>query len=167
MITKSDFINVACQYEDTIRAIDRFYAYSQNAFVIDVYEDPAKWSAELIFDAVTDKVLFAGVFDYVNNRAYCLLADGETIHDDYAWDGVEYIILEAESDFLDKFHTIVNGEFDYDPRVEIPLTLPDDELFALMKLAHENDMTLNQLIEYALVEELNRLRSINFSTTNV
>jgi len=66
-----------------------------------------------------------------------------------AWDDVNYIDLDVDEDFLEKAKSIVNGE-DYDTRVSIPLDLPDDVLFELMKKAHEKDMTLNQLVEEAL-----------------
>jgi predicted HicB family RNase H-like nuclease len=32
----------------------------------------------------------------------------------------------------------------------VPIELPDDELFQLMRMAHERDITLNQLVEEAL-----------------
>jgi predicted HicB family RNase H-like nuclease len=32
----------------------------------------------------------------------------------------------------------------------IPLTLPDNEMFEIMKMAHERDMTLNAFIEEVL-----------------
>jgi hypothetical protein len=45
--------------------------------------------------------------------------------------------------------SIKAGE-DYDTRVSVPLTVPDDVLFELMKRAHEQDVTLNQLVEEVL-----------------
>ena len=35
---------------------------------------------------------------------------------------------------------------DYDSRVQVPLELSEDELFRLMTMAHERDITLNQLV---------------------
>jgi hypothetical protein len=37
-----------------------------------------------------------------------------------------------------------------DTRVDVPLNLNQNELFKLMKLAHEQDITLNQLVESIL-----------------
>jgi predicted HicB family RNase H-like nuclease len=39
---------------------------------------------------------------------------------------------------------------DYDDRVQMPLNLDNELLFDLMKRAHEQDITLNQMIEQAL-----------------
>jgi predicted nucleic acid-binding protein len=70
-----------------------------------------------------------------------------------AWDDVKFIDLEVEEDWLDKAQAIVAGE-DYDDRVQMPLTLDNDQLFDLMKLAHERDVTLNQMVETVLREHI-------------
>ena len=51
--------------------------------------------------------------------------------------------------------SIKAGE-DYDTRVSIPLEFSDEELLTYMKLAHDLDITLNQLVEQALREALDR-----------
>jgi len=38
----------------------------------------------------------------------------------------------------------------------VPLDLADDELFRLMTLAHERDITLNQMVEQILREVIER-----------
>ena len=43
-----------------------------------------------------------------------------------------------------------------DNRVEIPLDFSDEELLQYMKLAHDLDITFNQLVERALREALDR-----------
>ena len=55
---------------------------------------------------------------------------------------------------LEKAAAIVNGE-DYDTRVQVPLDLPDSLLNKLFRLAHEQDVTLNEYIETILKTELN------------
>jgi len=44
---------------------------------------------------------------------------------------------------------IIAGE-DYDTRVQVPVDFTDEELLTYMKLAHERDITFNQLVEEAL-----------------
>jgi predicted HicB family RNase H-like nuclease len=39
---------------------------------------------------------------------------------------------------------------------EIELLLSDSETFALMKIAHEQDITLNQLVERILIEAIEK-----------
>ena len=44
-----------------------------------------------------------------------------------------------------------------DNRAEVELDLPDDALFQLMLMAHQHDITLNQMVERILREEMARL----------
>ena len=44
-----------------------------------------------------------------------------------------------------------------DNRVEIELELTDQEWYTLMKMAHEQDITLNQLVERVLTAEIERI----------
>lgn len=70
-----------------------------------------------------------------------------------AWDDTEYIDLETEEDFFEKAHAVFNN-LPYDERVQLPLDLTTDELHDLMKLAHERDITLNQLIAEILLNAI-------------
>jgi hypothetical protein len=66
-----------------------------------------------------------------------------------AWDDVDYVDLEVDDDFIQKCLSIKEGE-DYDTRVSVPLELDNDEMFELMKMAHEQDLTLNEFVEQLL-----------------
>jgi hypothetical protein len=66
-----------------------------------------------------------------------------------AWDDVDYVDLETDDDFIQKCLAIKAGE-DYDTRVSVPLELENDEMFELMKMAHEQDLTLNEFVEQLL-----------------
>ena len=46
---------------------------------------------------------------------------------------------------------------DRDDRAEVALDLPEDALFQLMLMAHQRDITLNQMVERILREEMARL----------
>jgi hypothetical protein len=96
-------------------------------------------------------------YDYKRNRAYRLInpdfkvaheteAAERDVNTSQAWDDVEYVHLDTDDDFIRKALSIIAGE-EYDTRVDVPLTLPDESLFQLMKMAHEQDITLNQLVE--------------------
>lgn len=122
------------------------------------------WSFNIGFDPQDDqRVYVVEVCDYKHNRAYRLI-DSSLKTDKEAWDGVDYIDLETDDDFIQKSRSIKAGE-DYDKRVSVPLELPDDVLFELMKQAHERDITFNQLVEQALwaairAEESKQLKNI-------
>ena len=44
-----------------------------------------------------------------------------------------------------------------DNRVDVPIELTDEQWYSLMKMAHQRDITLNQLVEEILTLEINRL----------
>ncbi len=86
MITKQEFIDITGP--DNVQEVEHFYAYAPHTFVIDSHYDTSICSAQLIFNSVTDQILFVGVYDYVNNRAYCMVAEHYDINDENAWDEV-------------------------------------------------------------------------------
>lgn len=134
------------------------------------------WSFNMVFDTETQIVYTAEVCDYARQRAYRLMnPDFKQAHDDEAktrgvsaneaWDDVNYVDLDVDDDFIQKGLAIRDG-LEYDTRVSVPLTVPDDVLFTLMKRAHEQDITLNQLVEQVLweairAEESKRLDSLD------
>ena len=71
-----------------------------------------------------------------------------------AWDNVKWVDLETMEDFLDKASAILEGE-DFDERVQVPIDLDRDELFQLMQMAHERDITLNEMVEEILWNVIN------------
>ena len=46
---------------------------------------------------------------------------------------------------------------DSDNRVDVEIELTDEEWYTLMRIAHEQDITLNQLVERVLSAEINRI----------
>jgi hypothetical protein len=99
-------------------------------------------------------------YDYKRERAYRLInpdykdahskeAKHRDVLENQAWDDVNYVDLDVDDDFIQKALAIVADE-DYDTRVKVPLTLDDSELFELMKMAHDRDITLNQMVEQVL-----------------
>ena len=107
------------------------------------------WSFNIGFDPKDDqRVYVVEACDYKHNRAYRLI-DGSLKTDKEAWDGVNYVDLEEDDDFIQKALAIKAGE-DYDTRVSVPIELPDDVVFELMKRAHDRDITFNQMVEEVL-----------------
>ena len=62
-----------------------------------------------------------------------------------AWDDVQWVDLETEEDFLDKAQGICTGTW-FDERIQVPITLSDADFIMLAKLAHERDITLNEMV---------------------
>jgi hypothetical protein len=120
----------------------------------------------VIFDTKTQVVYEVQAHDYVHDRAYRMInpdfqkknrkeAKKRDIDKDNAWDDVDYVDLDVDDDFIQKCLAIRAGE-DYDTRVSVPMEFSDQELLIYMKLAHEQDITFNQLVERALREALER-----------
>lgn len=166
MITIKDFMEVT-DYKITEGSNFTWDCYGTDAYRLDRWNgDQDGFSVSIVFDTINHTVYEASVYDYSRSRAYRLInSDYQEAHkkealnrgvdDKQAWDDVNYTDLETDEDWLEKARAIVAGE-DYDTRVSVPLDLPDDALFELMKLAHEKDMTLNQLVEKALRAAIDR-----------
>lgn len=117
--------------------------------------EQAGYSFDIAFHpADNQRVYLVEANDMKNNRAY-RLKDPALDIDNVAWDGVEYTDLEVDDDFIQKCLAIKSGE-EYDTRVSVPLELEDDLLFELMKKAHEEDITLNQMVEEILREVIDQ-----------
>ena len=128
--------------------------------------DDDDYGSGTVYDSRTQVIYAAEVHDHVLensyrwiNPAYAEAHDREAkergVDISQAWDHVRFTNLDSEQDFLTKCRAIVAGE-SYDTRVSVPIELEDDELFQLMKLAHERDVTLNQLVERILTEVIQK-----------
>jgi hypothetical protein len=145
----------------------QWQCYGDHAQCIE--SDGANYSFSVVFDRDDQVVYEVTVCDYANDRAYRMIdPDFKSGHDseaadrdvpaNQAWDEVLYVDLEVDDDFIQKGLAIRDGNA-YDTRVEVELDLDDDLLFGLMKLAHQKDITLNQLIEQILREMIDRTRA--------
>lgn len=164
MITLKQFME-AVDYRITEGSNYQWQCFGPNAYCLDSWNgDQNGHTVSIIFDTRTQEVYQVMAYDYSRDRAYRMTNSGykqdfdAECEDrdvlDQAWeldDGtpVKYVDLDVEEDFLEKVRAIVNDE-DYDTRVQVPVEFTDEELFQYMKLAHERDITLNQLIEEAL-----------------
>jgi len=134
-----------------------YYAYG-GAYALSSWNGEQNgYSLEIIFDQKTQTVYEVQACDYRHNRAYRLINElhKEEHRDDEAWDDTKWVDLEADDDWIQKALAIVAGE-DYDTRVSVPMDFSDKELLQYMKLAHDLDITFNQLVEQALREAIER-----------
>lgn len=147
-----------------------WHCYGTDAYDLSSWDgDQDGHSSNIIFDTKTQEVYEVTVCDYQNKRAYRLInptykdkydseSEDHNVDENQAWDDIQYTDLETDEDFLSKMTAIMNYE-EYDTRISVPIEIPDDELFQFMKIAHEQDITLNQLVERALkhaIEEAER-----------
>ena len=139
--------------------------YGPSAYTLDaVPSGTADRSTSMVFDTVTQTVYEVCVFDYICNKAYRLVnpmyeqalqheARERGVDISSAWDNVQFVDLICDEDFIEKCSAIMN-ESAYDTRVQVPVDIPRDELHKLMLIAHERDITLNQLVESAIEQAL-------------
>jgi hypothetical protein len=176
MITLKHFME-AVDYKITEGSEYMWQCYGDHAYRLDSWnQDHEGHSVSIVFDTRTHVVYEASAYDYQRNRAYRLInpdfkfghddeAAGRGVEANQAWDDVAYIDLDVDEDFLEKAHAIVLGE-DYDTRVQVPVDFTDEELLTYMKLAHERDLTFNQLVEEALREAIAEHRENTVHLTN-
>ena len=161
MLTLRDFFELI-EYRIHEAADYGWQCYGSGAHTIDCVNDD--YSLSVVFDRDDQLVYEVTVCDYRNNRAYRMIdpgyqaahraeAQSRGINPDQAWDGVRFVDLEVDEDFVNKARAIIVGEA-YDTRIEIPIDLPESELLELFKLAHSRDMTFNDFVEEILREKL-------------
>ena len=114
----------------------------QDGFSLDIAFDPKD----------NQKVYLVEVNDFKNNRAY-RMKDSTLDVDNQAWDDVNYIDLETNEDFIEKALAIKSGK-EYDTRIKVPVEFTDEELLRYMKIAHDLDITFNELMQRSLREAI-------------
>lgn len=169
MITLKQFMEIV-DYRITEGSDYTWSCYGDRAYSLDSWNGAHEGhSLTIIFDTGTQEVYEVQAHDYLHNRAYRMVnpnfapqmmieSSDRNVDDREAWEGVNYVDLDVEEDFLEKAQAIVNEE-DYDTRVQIPVNFTDDELLTYMKMAHERDMTFNEFVEEALRTQLELLKN--------
>jgi hypothetical protein len=166
MITLKDYLE-AVNYKITGGSEYGWQCFGPNARYLDCQDredSDGDFSGHAIFDSEDQTVYSIEVWDYVNDREY------RWIHPDFvsefkqecsdreldpreSLDGKNYIDIDVPEDILDKLQKIVAKE-EYDDRVQVPVNFTDAELLQYMKLAHELDITFNELVERAIKEAI-------------
>lgn len=168
MITLKEWMELV-DYKITEGGDYGWSCFGPNAYTLDSWNGvhgEGGYSFSIVFSTKTQKVYEVSMCDYTNNRAYRMIAENKQEKHrteaqakselaNQAWDEVDYIDLEVDDDFIQKALAIRAGE-DYDTRISVPVDFTDEELLQYMKLAHERDMTFNQLIEQALREAIDK-----------
>jgi len=123
--------------------------------------------ASVIFNYTTQEIYSAEVNDkddkckpyrWMNpsfKQAYLDESKSRNVDPNEAWDRTFWYDLEISEDWLEKAGAMFKGE-EFDTRVQVPLNLEKDELYKLMEMAHERDVTLNKMVEIILEEMIER-----------
>jgi len=160
MITLKEWMEIV-DYKITEGSDFGWNCYGKDVHMLDSWNgEQDGHSFTVIFDTKDQTVYEVQAHDYVHNRAYRMInedfqkkakkeARKRDVSRDQAWDDVNYVDIEVDDDFMQKCLSIKAGE-NYDTRVSVPLELEDELMFELMKMAHEQDLTLNEFVEQLL-----------------
>jgi hypothetical protein len=171
MITLKEWMELV-DYRITEGSDYGWQCYGPNAHMLDSWNgEQDGHSFTVVFDTKTQTVYEVQAHDYVHNRAYRLInpeftsahddeSNGRGIEINNAWDDVDYIDLDVDDDFVQKGLAIRDSEA-YDTRVQIEVNFDDAELLQYMKIAHDRDITFNELVEISLQEAIDQHRMLN------
>jgi hypothetical protein len=162
MITIKEWMELV-DYKITEGSDYGWSCYGPNSYTLDSWNGvhgAGGYSFSIVFSNKSQKVYEVSMCDYTNNRAYRMInpkniekhrkeAEVRNVNLNEAWDEVDYVDLDVDDDFIQKALAIRAGE-DYDTRVQVPVDFSDEDLLQYMKLAHERDITFNELVEEAL-----------------
>ena len=162
MITVKDWMECV-NYRISNGSDFQWQCFGPNAYLIESWDgDHEGVSSSVVFNTETQTFFQAEVHDMYTRRSYrytnpdfidaYMKECNDRGVDDTAYDGVKFIDLEVEEEFLAKCRAIMNYE-NYDARVSIPIELEESELLELMKMAHERDITFNEFVEEVLRNE--------------
>lgn len=168
MITIRDFMECV-NYRITEGSDYGWSSFGPKAYRLDSWDgDQEGVTVGIIFDTETQLVYQMEAHDYTGRRSYRWTHPDyidaykkeakEKLRSEYrdmAYDEVPYTELDVAKDILSKARAMIRYE-PYDTRVQVPIELDDTEIFYLMKLAHEKDITLNQLVEQLLNEVIKK-----------
>ena len=144
--------------------------YGPDSYSLDSGSSYGENTVTVVFDRKTQVVYQMEAWDYANRRSYrwinpdyidALKAESKSRNIDFeqSIDNEKFIDIDSVSDMLEKSKAIAEGK-EYDTRVTIDLNLDDDELFKMMKMAHEMDLSFNKFVEHILEDAIQRAKSV-------
>jgi hypothetical protein len=171
MLTMKEWMELV-DYKITEGSDYGWACYGPNPYCLDSWNGihgRGGYSFSITFSTKSQKVYEVQVHDYTNDRAYRMInpdyvkkhskeAQTRGVDLDEAWEGVDYVDLEVDDDFISKCLAIKAGE-DYSTDVSVPLDLPDDLLMFAFKAAHAENMTFNDWMNKMLKEFINRVEA--------
>jgi hypothetical protein len=166
MITLKDFME-CINYRITDGSDYLWNCFGNNTYQLNSWHGtPDSNTVCVVFDTKTQTVYEMQAWDYANRRTYrwihptfidAVKAEYKKRNLDFtvSIDNETFIDLDVEADILEKGNAI-SKNLPYDNRVQIELTLEDSEMLQLMTMAHERDLTLNQMVEHILSEMIGK-----------
>jgi len=175
MITMKEWMELV-DYKITEGSEYGWQCYGPNAYTLDSWNGvhgKGGYSFSITFSTKSQKVYEVSMCDYTNDRAYRMInpkfqkkhdreAESRNVNSNEAWDEVDYVDLDVDDDFIQKALAIRAGEV-YDTRVQVEVDFSDEDLLQYMKIAHERDITFNELVEEALRNAISEYEAGNLT----
>jgi hypothetical protein len=169
MITLKDYME-CISYRITEGSEYMWNCYGPDAYSLDSGSNYGDNTVSVVFDKTTQEVYQMEAWDYANRRSYrwinpayidAIKAESKkrNIIFEQSIDDEKFIDIDSVKDMLEKATAISNGE-EYDTRVTIELNFDDDELFLMMKMAHEMDISFNKFVEHILTDAIERAKNV-------
>ena len=165
MITLKDYME-CISYRITEGSEYMWNCYGPDAYSLDSGSSYGENTVSVVFDKVTQEVYQMEAWDFANHRSYRWInpdyldaikseSKKRSINFEQSIDNEKFIDIDSDKDMIEKATAIANGE-EYDTRVTIQLNFDDDELFIMMKMAHEMDLSFNKFVEHILEDAIKR-----------
>ena len=169
MITLKDYME-CISYRITEGNEYMWNCYGPNAYSLDSGSSYGENTVSVVFDKVTQEVYQMEAWDFANRRSYRWInpnyidaikseSKNRNINFEQSIDNEKFIDIDSDADMIEKATAIANGE-EYDTRVTLELNFEDDELFLMMKMAHEMDITFNEFVTHILEDSVKRAETI-------
>jgi hypothetical protein len=154
----------AFQHKITESSKYEWNSFGPNARAIDFSSDafymPSAHSGLLVYDTKTLELFLTEVHQHSGksyrwvNPSYLNVYKAEHVARGFnfgeAYDDKKFINIDEPEDFLEKATAIFNDE-EFDERIMVKLhDFPDELFMQLAKLAHQEDLTINQMAEKVL-----------------
>lgn len=169
-ITLKDFLE-CISYRITEGSDYLWNCFGPDAYQLDSWQGATHGNTvNVVFDKNTQVVYEMQAWDYANRRTYrwinanyidAVKAEYERRNLSYSEsiDDEKFIDIESVADMLQKSKAIAEGK-EYDTRVVIDIDFTDDELFMMMKMAHEMDVSFNKFVEHILEDAIERAEAV-------
>jgi hypothetical protein len=168
MLTLKDYME-CISYRITEGSEYMWDCYGPDAYNIDSGSNYGENTISIVFDKKTQEVYQMEAWDFAKKRSYRWInpAYVDAIKDEskkrnidfeQSVDDEKFINIDVVADMLEKATAIANN-VEYDTRIQVELNLADAEMLCLMTMAHERDLTLNQMVEHILTELINKEKS--------
>jgi len=175
MITLKEWMELV-DYKITEGSDYGWGCYGPNSYTLDSWNGvhgKGGYSFSITFSTKSQKIYEVSMCDYTNDRAYRMInpkfqekhrkeAEMRDVNLNEAWDDVDYVDLDVLDDFIQKALAIRAGE-SYDTRVQVQVDFSDEDLLQYMKMAHERDITFNELVEDALRHAIEEVEAGNLT----